>query len=84
MESNLNDLSCKELVELVTDYLEGALSEQDSARFDSHIAKCDWCRIYIEQIKLTVKSMGQLSEANISPQAQGELLQAFRTWKQST
>ncbi len=83
MESNLNDLSCKELVEVVTDYLEGALSPQDRARFESHIAKCDWCKIYIEQIRLTVKSLGKLTEQSIPPQVQAELLQAFRTWKKS-
>jgi anti-sigma factor RsiW len=83
MESNFNDMSCKELVELVTDYLEGALSPQDHARFESHIAKCDWCKIYIEQIKLTIHSLGKLTQHNIPPHAQAELLQAFRTWKNS-
>ncbi|MGH9705071.1 MAG: anti-sigma factor family protein [Candidatus Acidiferrales bacterium] len=83
MESNINEMSCKELVELVTDYLERALSPLDSARFESHISKCDWCKLYIEQIELTVKSMGKLSESDIPARVQSELLEAFRTWKNS-
>jgi len=81
METNTNDMSCKELVELVTDYLEGSLSPADLRRFDLHIAKCDWCKIYIEQIRLTIKAAGKLSEDSIPPRVQNELLAVFRDWK---
>ena len=77
------ELTCKELVELVTDYFEGALSREDQKRFELHLSKCDWCRIYIEQMRLTIKTLGKLTEAAISPEAQAELLQAFRGWKRS-
>lgn len=81
MEANLNDMSCKELVELVTDYLEAALSAADRHRFDLHIAKCDWCKLYIDQIRLTIKAAGKLSEESIPKDVQNELLSVFRDWK---
>jgi len=81
METNPNEMSCKELVELVTDYLEGSLSPPDLRRFDLHIAKCDWCKIYIDQIRLTIKAAGRLSEDSIPPRVQAELLAVFRDWK---
>ena len=81
MEANPNDMSCKELVELVTDYLEGALPAADRRRFDLHIAKCDWCKLYIDQIRLTIKAAGKLSEESIPERVQNELLAVFRDWK---
>jgi anti-sigma factor RsiW len=75
-----NELTCQELVELITDYLEGALSPADRRRFDQHISKCDWCKIYIEHIKLTIKVAGKLSEASIDQRAKEELLAIFRHW----
>lgn len=83
METNPNDMSCKELVELVTDYLEGALSPVDQRRFEMHIGKCDWCKIYIDQIRLTVKAAGKLTEESVDPRVKEELLAVFRGWKNS-
>jgi hypothetical protein len=83
MDMNPNDMSCKELVELVTDYLEGALAPADQRRFELHIGKCDWCKLYIDQIRMTIKAAGKLSEESIDPRAREELLTAFRTWKQA-
>ncbi len=83
MNTNPNDMSCKELVELVTDYLERALSPADQRRFEEHIGKCDWCKLYIDQIRLTIKAVGKLTEDSIEPHAKEELLAVFRTWKNS-
>jgi len=83
MDINPNDMSCKELVELVTDYLEGALAPADQRRFELHIGKCDWCKLYIDQIRMTIKAAGKLTEENINPRAREELLAVFRTWKHS-
>ena len=83
MDTNANDMSCKELVELVTDYIEGALAPADQRRFELHIGKCDWCKLYIDQIRLTIKAAGKLTEESIDPRAREELLAVFRTWKQS-
>ena len=74
-------LSCQELVELVTDYLEGALPEADRRRFDEHIGACPHCSAYLEQMRLVIKASGRLGEGDIEPAARLELLDAFRDWK---
>jgi anti-sigma factor RsiW len=74
-------LSCQELVELVTDYLEGALSEEETARFESHIGLCDGCNVYLEQIRQTIEVTGSLSVDELSPEAVRALLDAFRSWR---
>jgi anti-sigma factor RsiW len=75
------ELTCRELVRLVTDYLEGSLSETDVDRFDAHLTKCDACTTYLAQIRETIRIAGTLTEASLAPQARDELLAAFRTWK---
>jgi predicted anti-sigma-YlaC factor YlaD len=74
-------LTCKELVELVTAYLEGRLSLHDQARFDEHLAECTACPIYIEQMRQTISLMGELREETISKEARDELIAIFRHWK---
>jgi anti-sigma factor RsiW len=74
-------LSCQELVELVTDYLEGALSAEDSARFEDHIGRCSSCAVYLEQIRETIAVTGRLEAESLSPEAERELLAAFRDWR---
>ena len=81
MEASPNDMSCKELVELVTDYLEGALSPADQRRFELHMGNCEGCRLYIDQIRLTIKAAGQLTEDSVNPTVKDKLLAAFRDWK---
>ena len=83
MEASPNDMSCKELVELVTDYVEGALSPADQRCFELHMSKCEGCELYIDQMRLTIKAAGKLSEDSISLAAKEELLVAFRDWKKS-
>jgi anti-sigma factor RsiW len=73
-------LSCQELVELVTDYLEGALTEEEATRFESHIGLCDGCNLYLEQIRQTIVMTGRLSEDALTPEAERALLDAFRGW----
>ena len=80
MNEYIEQLSCRELVELVTDYLEGALPEQERLRFEEHIGRCDGCEIYLEQIRQTVFMLGRLPEDGLSPGAERELLEAFRGW----
>jgi anti-sigma factor RsiW len=74
-------LVCQELVELVTDYFEGALSEADHARFEAHIAGCDACTTYVEQMREMLVVVGELTTESLSPEAEAELLAAFRDWK---
>jgi anti-sigma factor RsiW len=73
-------VNCKEFVELVTDYFEGALSEQDVQRFEQHIEACFWCARYLEQMRVTIETVGQIDENSISPDAKDSLLHAFRDW----
>ena len=76
-----DQLSCQELVELVTEYLDDALPLADRARFEAHIAGCDGCTGYLEQIRLTIASTGRLASEQLDPAAEAALLDAFRDWK---
>ena len=77
------DLSCQELVELVTDYLEGALPDELRQRFDEHIAHCSGCQTYLEQMRTTIRATGTLTPESLSPEAESTLLDAFRGWKRA-
>jgi anti-sigma factor RsiW len=81
VSTDVEQLSCRELVELVTDYLEGALSEEERLRFDEHIGTCNGCRVYLEQMRQTIVVAGHLSEEWLAPDAERELLQVFRGWR---
>ena len=83
MTQTVEEITCRELVELMTDYLEGALSEPDRDRFEHHLAGCDGCTTYLKQMRLVVKASGRLREEELEPQARDALLAAFRDWKGS-
>jgi anti-sigma factor RsiW len=76
-------LVCQELVELVTDYLEGALPDADSARFEAHIAGCEDCTAYVRQMREMLAALGELTTESLSAEAEAELLVVFRDWKAS-
>jgi anti-sigma factor RsiW len=65
----------------VTDYLEGALSPEEHERFEEHIAGCDGCKVYLEQIRQTIRALGHLPGDALTPEAERALLQAFRGWR---
>jgi len=77
------ELTCKELVELVTNYFENVLPPADRARFEQHANSCSGCKAYLEQMRQTIRLTGKLSEDHVPPPARDELLHAFRKWKQS-
>jgi anti-sigma factor RsiW len=77
------ELSCQELVELVTDYLEGALPSELHERFERHIAHCSGCQTYLEQMRATIRTTGELTAESLSPEAERSLLDAFRGWRQT-
>ena len=79
-DSDLPELPCRELVELITDYLEDRLSPVDRARLEAHLAGCEACRTYLEQFRQTIRVLGRLPEESLSPEARGALLDAFRGW----
>jgi anti-sigma factor RsiW len=74
-------LTCRELVELVTEYLEGSLSRRDRSRFDRHIAGCPNCTAYLAQFRETIRLTGTLRVEDVEPAARDELLETFRSWK---
>lgn len=74
-------LTCKELVELVTDYLEDRLSAEQRLKFDQHLNWCPPCVHYLEQIKVTIRAAGRLTEHHVPEAAKAALLEAFRHFK---
>ena len=80
MTDTVTEISCQELVELVTEYLEDALPPGERARFEAHIVPCDGCRNYLEQINTTIELTGQLTPEQLDPAAEAALLGAFRDW----
>jgi anti-sigma factor RsiW len=78
-----NELTCQELVEIVSDYLDGALPEADRERFDAHLETCEGCRRYLDQMRTTIRVAGTLSEDDLDPGSRDQLLQLFREWNRS-
>lgn len=74
-------LVCREVVELVTRYLEGAMPANERARFEAHIGVCPNCARYLEQFRQTIAATGRLREDDVAPEAKEALLAAFREWK---
>ncbi len=81
MTIGLAHLNCRELVELVTAYLEGDLSSGERKRFDAHLSACDGCTMYVEQMRRTIELTGTLRLEDVSREAEQALLGAFRDWK---
>jgi predicted anti-sigma-YlaC factor YlaD len=79
----VDELTCQELVEIVSDYLEGALPEADRERFDAHLQTCEGCRRYLDQMRTTIRVSGTLSEDDLDPGAREQLLQLFREWNRT-
>lgn len=80
MSEPLPEMPCREFVEVVTDYLEGALPARDRARFDEHLGVCEACGRYLEQLRATMAAVGRVDLDVLSPAARAELLDAFRGW----
>jgi hypothetical protein len=76
------DMSCRELVELVTAYLEGALSGAETAALEKHLRACRGCEIYLEQFRLTIGALGGLREGGLDPEPRARLLAAFVTMRE--
>jgi anti-sigma factor RsiW len=74
-------ITCRELVELATDFLEGRLADAERERFEDHLALCPGCQAYMDQLRATLRALGRIPEESLSPAAREELLHAFRDWK---
>ena len=75
------DLVCQQAVELVTDYLEGALSRRARRRFEAHLAGCPHCTEYLAQMRETISVSGRLAPEDLTPQMQDEFVGLFRRWQ---
>lgn len=75
-----DDLACQALVELVTEYLEGALPPDLRARFDTHLDLCEGCRNHLEQMRRTIELSGGLRDEDVEPEVMDRLMEAFRSW----
>jgi anti-sigma factor RsiW len=83
MAESAQHISCQEVVELITDYLEGALPAGDTALFEQHLNFCDGCVWYVDQMQTTVETVGRIREEDLPEETRDRLLTAFRDWKGS-
>jgi anti-sigma factor RsiW len=74
-------MTCKELVELVTDYLEGTLPADARTRMEQHLSGCDGCTNYLEQMRQTIRLTGKVREENLTRAQRDDLLRLFHDWK---
>jgi anti-sigma factor RsiW len=72
-------ITCQEVVEVVTDYLEGRMSPEDVAVFEAHLELCDGCKWYVEQMRVTIAAVGRIDEADVPDEMRETLLTAFRS-----
>jgi predicted anti-sigma-YlaC factor YlaD len=75
------DIVCRQAVELVTDYLEGALTRRDRARFEHHLRGCPHCREYLEQMRATIAVLGRVEPESLAPEVRDELVALYRRWR---
>jgi anti-sigma factor RsiW len=83
MSAAAGQISCQELVELVTDYLEGSLSPVEAARFEHHLTLCEGCAFYVEQIRMTIAAVGRIGEEDVPAGVRDGLLAAFRDFRRT-
>jgi predicted anti-sigma-YlaC factor YlaD len=81
MSDHNTDIACIDVVQLLSDYLEGRLTREMTSRVEEHLKTCDGCERYLDQLRTTIEVAGLLREEDIDPEARVELLAAFRTFK---
>jgi anti-sigma factor RsiW len=79
----VEELSCREVVEILGDYLDGAMTPEARVRLEAHLADCEGCAAYLEQLRVTIGLSGRLPEEAVSAEAMAPLLEAFRAWRRS-
>jgi predicted anti-sigma-YlaC factor YlaD len=76
-------VTCQEVVELVSAYLDHALPAEEASLFEQHVNFCDGCEWYLDQVRSTVRTVGQITEEDVPPETRDRLLAAFREWKRT-
>ncbi len=79
--STRDQLACQDLVEIITEYLEGALPDPDRSLFEMHIDGCDGCLTYLHQMRDTVRAIGHLDAEGLTEPDRERLLTLFRDWR---
>ena len=79
--SRKEDLVCQQVVELVTDYLEGALPRSQRRRLEAHLAACEHCTEYLAQMRATIALTGRLRAEDLSPEMREEFSSIYRRWR---
>ena len=79
--SRREHILCRQAVELVTDYLEGALTAAERARFEAHLSDCPHCREYLREMRVTIAAMGRVEPEALSREARDELVALYRSWR---
>jgi predicted anti-sigma-YlaC factor YlaD len=74
-------MTCQELTEVLTDYLEGVMAPEDVARLEEHLALCEGCVTYVEQMRRTIRTVHALRPADVEATVPDEVLETFRAWK---
>jgi anti-sigma factor RsiW len=75
------DLACQQVVEIISDYLEGALPRRQRRRLEAHLGGCDHCGEYVEQMRATIRLTGRLRSEDLPPQAREEFRLLYRRWR---
>lgn len=81
MFGRTGELACQEMVELITDYLEDALSRSQRRRFEAHLAGCEHCTEYLRQMRATIRLTGRLREEDLTPAMREEFAELYRRWR---
>ena len=81
--SPVRDISCQEIVELVTDYLDDALPRDELKAFEAHLAGCPHCTNYVDQMRQTISLTGRLTEEALEPEFREQLMDAFADFKRN-
>jgi anti-sigma factor RsiW len=79
--SDVEEMTCRELVDVITGYIEDTLPGRDRARLEAHLEECSYCRSYLAQMRETIAALGGLRGEQLSPEARTGLLEAFRGWR---
>jgi hypothetical protein len=83
MAESHEHISCQEVVEMVTDYLEAGLPTEDATLFEQHLNFCEGCIWYVDQLRRTVATVGRLREEDVPPETRDKLMAAFRDWRRT-
>ena len=83
MTESQDHITCQEVVELITDYIEGALPADHVELFEQHLNLCQGCEWYVDQMRTTIATVGRVREEDVPPETRQRLLAAFRDWKRS-